>query len=285
VLFQAGTSKPDAAFAVKHAEAFFLNTATITQAKKTIADARVAVAARGRDPKSVKFFPCIVPFIGRTVAEGREKYTRAKELAVPIAGLGQLSGYTGIDMSMYPLDEPIALSKANQAMAIQSVFRALEASEASSGPWTPRRLGIKMALGRLHPSPVGSVEQVADVFEAWATEADCDGFNVASVVNPGSWVDVVELLVPELRKRGMYWDDYEVPVGTFKENLYGKGQKELREDHYGSKFKWGKEIEWDNKVEEYVVVPEAKKFEEEKGPSQSLRCCPYGSGRGSGVGK
>ncbi|KAF2494123.1 HK97 family phage prohead protease [Lophium mytilinum] len=253
VLFQAGTSKSGAAFAVKHAEALFLNTSTVAQAKKVIADARAAAAARGRDPKSIKFFPCIVPFIGRTEEEAKAKYEHAKKHADPVAGLGQFSGYTGIDMSQYPLDEPIDLSKANQAMAIQSVFRALEASESASGPWTPRRLGIKMALGGLHPSPVGSVQQVADVFEEWATEADCDGFNIASVTNPGSWKDTIDLLIPELQKRGMYWDDYEVPGGAFRENLYGAGQKGLRDDHYGSAFRWGMEI------------PEPEVVEEEKG--------------------
>jgi len=35
-----------------------------------------------------------------------------------------------------------------------------------------------MALGGLHPSPVGSAEQVADFFEDWINQTDCDGFNM-----------------------------------------------------------------------------------------------------------
>jgi hypothetical protein len=35
------------------------------------------------------------------------------------------------------------------------------------------------------------------------------------------------------------WDDYTVPGGTFRENLYGiPGQTYLPDHHPGSKFKW-----------------------------------------------
>lgn len=234
VLFQAGTSKSGTAFAAKHAEAIFLNTATVGQAKKVIADARAAAAALGRDPKSLKFFPCIVPVIGRTEEEAKEKYATAVANADLVAGLGQFSGYTGIDLSTYPLDEPIKLDALPGGMAIQSVFKAFDAT--STEPWTPRRLGIQMALGGLHPCPVGTPGQVADVFQEWVNEADCDGFNVASIVNPGSWEDLVDLLRPELVKRGLLAGDYPVPGGTFRENLLG--HKSLADDHYGSSFKW-----------------------------------------------
>jgi len=59
------------------------------------------------------------------------------------------------------------------------------------------------------------------------------------VSNPGSYVDVVELLVPELQKRGIMWKDYAVPQGTFRENLLG--HKYLANDHYGAKFKYGRD--------------------------------------------
>ncbi|KAI1840958.1 hypothetical protein JX266_012818 [Neoarthrinium moseri] len=236
VLFQAGTSKTGTAFASKHAEAIFLNTASIEQAKDVVTNLRAQAAANGRDPKSIKFFPCIVPIIGHTEEEARAKYDKAVANADPVAGLAQFSGYTGIDFSRYPLDEPLDLTNSKQDMAIQSVFRGFAASGEA---WTPRKLGMQMALGGLHPCPVGSVEHVADVFEAWVREADVDGFNVASVTNPTSWEDIVDLLRPELVKRGLFWENYDVPGGTFRENLLG--QKSLRDDHYGSCFKWGKD--------------------------------------------
>ena len=239
VLFQAGTSKAGTAFACKHAEAIFLNTFNVTQAAKVVSDMRTAAEANGRDPQSIKFFPCIMPIIGRKRKRRRPSTTRPWRTRT-VAGLAQFSGYTGIDLAPYPLDEPMDLSTMSQAMAIQAVFKALAASEEETeAQWTPRRLGMRMALGGLHPCPVGTAEEVADVFQQWIEEADVDGFNIGSVTNPGSWEDVVDLLVPVLQERGMYWKDYDVPGGTFRENLMG--QKELRADHYGASFKAGGE--------------------------------------------
>ncbi len=90
VLFQAGTSKSGVKFAARNAEAMFLNPSTVSQAKKVIAEARAAAAAEGRDPKSLKFFPCIVPIIGRTEEEAWQKYEKAKSVADIVGGLAQV---------------------------------------------------------------------------------------------------------------------------------------------------------------------------------------------------
>lgn len=137
------------------------------------------------------------------------------------------------------MDEPFSSSTLKGGAGIESVLNAFEASTESTEPWTPRHLGLGMALGGLHPCPVGSSTQIADVFEEWVNDADCDGFNVAYVSNPGSFEDVVELLRPELVRRGIMWEYYDFPCGTFRENLLG--QKLLRDDHWGSRFKYGKE--------------------------------------------
>ena len=72
-LFQAGASKAGSEFAAKHAEAMFLNPFNIKQAKEVISRMRSAATANGRDGNSIKFYPCIVPYIGRTEAEAKEK--------------------------------------------------------------------------------------------------------------------------------------------------------------------------------------------------------------------
>lgn len=35
----------------------------------------------------------------------------------------------------------------------------------------------------------------------------------AYAITPGSFNDVIELLLPELKRRGLFWDDYEVDGG------------------------------------------------------------------------
>jgi hypothetical protein len=47
------------------------------------------------------------------------------------------------------------------------------------------------------------------------------------------------MLVPVLQKRGLMWDDYTVPGGTYRENLHNTpGNPYLSPRHPGSKFKW-----------------------------------------------
>lgn len=68
-----------------------------------------------------------------------------------------------------------------------------------------------------------------------------DGFNVGHVVVPQAWEDVIEFLIPVLEKRGWLGskNEYSVPGGTLRENLYGtRGDSRLRPSHPGSAFKF-----------------------------------------------
>lgn len=50
---------------------------------------------------------------------------------------------------------------------------------------------------------------------------------------------MIELLLPELRARGLFWDDYAVDGGTYRENIYKrKGQSGLLPDHPASGYRW-----------------------------------------------
>jgi hypothetical protein len=60
-----------------------------------------------------------------------------------------------------------------------------------------------------------------------------------AVSNPGSYEDVVDLLIPVLQDRGIMWKDYAAPGGTFRENLYRTpGQKILPSTHTGAQFRY-----------------------------------------------
>lgn len=56
---------------------------------------------------------------------------------------------------------------------------------------------------------------------------------------PGTFTDVIELLIPELQRRGIFWNDYAVPGGTYRENLTEtQGQNEPRDDHPAAAMIW-----------------------------------------------
>lgn len=58
-------------------------------------------------------------------------------------------------------------------------------------------------------------------------------------MNPGTFEDVIELLLPELRARGLFWDKYPVDGGTYRENIYRREvQKGLLPDHPASGYRW-----------------------------------------------
>ena len=74
---------------------------------------------------------------------------------------------------------------------------------------TIRDLYRRIAGARGHMEVVGSPVEVVDLMEQWVTEGACDGFNIMPPVFPGSLVDFVELVVPELQRRGLFRRRYE----------------------------------------------------------------------------
>ena len=84
---------------------------------------------------------------------------------------------------------------------------------------------------------VGSPEEVADELIAWVEETDIDGFNLAYAVTPETFVDFVDLVVPELQRRGRFKLDY--ACGTLREKLCGPGRARLGADHPASRFRPG----------------------------------------------
>ena len=58
---------------------------------------------------------------------------------------------------------------------------------------------------------------VVDVLEDWFKTGACDGFNMIPPLYPNSLNDFVDLVVPEMQKRGLFRTRYE--GSTLRENL------------------------------------------------------------------
>lgn len=209
---------------------------------------RKLAAEQGRDPRSIKFFATFTPIIGRTDKEAREKYEELKKYASVVGGLVLFSGWTGIDISRIPIDQDITAADSLEAHKVTSLLDSFTTTSEDIPKWTPRVVAEKAAIGGLGPVAVGSPQTVADEMERWVREADLDGFNVGYVTTPGSFEDVVDLLVPELRRRGIYSEAPADEELTAREKVYGKGQKELRADHTGSQYKY--DVYKEDEVEE-----------------------------------
>ncbi|KAL2673820.1 hypothetical protein Neosp_012264 [[Neocosmospora] mangrovei] len=232
-LFQAGASAEGIDFAATHAEGIFVSSPSPEILRAQIEKNRKIAAEKGRDPSSLKFYLSFTPILGKTDQEAQEKYQELRKHASPVGGLVLFSGWTRIDMSKYSLDEDISKIDSDEGRKLSNMFKPT----AETPVWTPRLIGIRAAMSKISPSAVGSPATAADIMENWINVADVDGFNLGYVTSPGSFEDVVELLVPELRRRGIYPEAAESGL-TARERVYGKGQARLRDDHTGSKYKY-----------------------------------------------
>ncbi|KAB5566336.1 luciferase-like domain-containing protein, partial [Coniochaeta sp. 2T2.1] len=241
-LFQAGTSAAGSDFASTHAEAIFVSSHSPKVLRPKVDNIRKLAAEKGRDPRSLKFFATFTPIIGKTDEEAQAKYEELKKHASVIGGLVLFSGWTGIDISTIPLDDEITAANSTEAHKVTSILDAFTTTSKEIPKWTPRVVAERASIGGLGPVSIGSPATVADELEHWIKEADIDGFNISYVTTPGTFEDVVDLLVPELRRRGLYPESSEDGL-TAREKIYGKGQKGLRSDHFGSKYKYDVYVE------------------------------------------
>ena len=225
VIFQAGASPRGRAFAAKHAEGVFISPATVAQARATSDDVRDRAEAFGRSRDSVKVFALVTVITAPTDEEARAKHAELLSYASAEGMMALYGGWTGIDFSQYDPDTPL-VEVENDSL------RSVLASLATIDPqrrWTPRDIVEQRSVGGMGPVVVGSAQTVADELERWVDEGGIDGFNFAYALTPGTFEDLVELVVPELQRRGRARTEYEGT--TLRENLYGPGRVFAEDTH------------------------------------------------------
>lgn len=225
VLYQAGTSGKGRGFAARHAECVFMAAPTPEMIARSVADIRRRAADGGRDPRDILVFALVTVIVAPTEAAARAKHQDYKSYVSHEGALALVSGWTGIDFSTYGLDDVVRYIEND---SIRSAVEALTVADPSH-PWTIREIAEFAGIGGMAPIIVGNPAQVADALEAWVRDTDIDGFNLAYAVTPESFGDVVELVVPELQRRGVYKRDY--APGTLREKLFGRGRARLGADH------------------------------------------------------
>ncbi len=226
VLFQAGSSERGLLFAGQHAECVFISGQNKASTKAQVDKVRASAVAAGRNGDDVKIFMGLNVIVGETEAAAQAKLAEYKQYASAEAGVAHFSASTAIDFSQYELDEPIQHVKSN---AIQSATKILQNND-----WTRRKLLDQHALGGRYITLVGSPEQVADELEAWIAETGLDGFNLTRTVTPESYVDFIDLVIPELQRRGSYKTAYS--NGTLREKLFRAGAQ-LPPQHTGASYR------------------------------------------------
>lgn len=233
VIYQAGASPRGIAFAAENAEAIFVASSTKEGLKATVKRIRDALEAAGRDRYAARIYTLLTVITDETPEKARAKYEDYVSYADPEGALVFMSGWMGIDLSQYDLDEPIGNVKSN---AIQSVVANYQNTNNDGREWTVRDIAIQGAIGGLGPYIVGSGEEIADTLQEWVEETDVDGFNLAYALTPGTFEDIVKYVVPVLQERGAYQTEY--AEGTLRNKLHGRGDR-LPEEHRGASYRIG----------------------------------------------
>ncbi|HLR68385.1 MAG TPA: LLM class flavin-dependent oxidoreductase [Virgibacillus sp.] len=235
VLFQAGASTRGRAFAAENGELVFIGSPTKQIAKNTVKKLRHDAEQIGRDPEEIKVLSMFVPIVGRTEEEAWAKYEDYKQYISYEGACALLGGWTGIDFSKYDPDEKLRYVKNDAIQSAVENFTKIDPEK----EWTVREIIQSVGIGGMGAFAVGTPEQIANTMEEWLEEADVDGFNIAYVVSPGTFIDFVDLVVPILRERGLVPEKYE--GNTLRDNLFGNGDH-LPDHHRGKRYSLGSAV-------------------------------------------
>ena len=218
VLVVAGGSEAGIAFAAKTGEVVFTANQSLEGAKAFYQKVQAKLAEEHRDPSSIKIMPGISPIIAETEEAAWAKFEELNQLISDEDAVKSVSGFLGIDLSGYPANGPLPElpDLATETNAMKSRIQ-LFIDTAREANLSIAQLGRKMHGARGHLEFVGTPTQLADLLEQWFNEYACDGFNIMPPVLPDDLTTFVDLVIPELQKRGLFREEYE--GNTLREHL------------------------------------------------------------------
>ncbi|MDC0033801.1 NtaA/DmoA family FMN-dependent monooxygenase, partial [Alphaproteobacteria bacterium] len=214
VLVQAGASEAGRALAAETAEVVFGATQTLKGAQEFYSDVKGRMAEYGRNPDSLKIMPGLSISVAPTHEEAEQKFNELQDLIDPKTGLELLTerlnyDLTDCDVEGYLPEIPPDEIDGSRAELIIELARREKL--------TIRELYRHFAKARGHCHITGSTLEVADMMEKWVVQGGCDGFNIMPPLFPSGLEDFINLVVPELQRRGLYRTEYE--GSTLRENL------------------------------------------------------------------
>lgn len=206
VIVQAGQSEPGRQLAAETAEVVFCAPRDLEAGKAFYADIRRRTEAAGRNPGQIKLLPAAFVVIGDTAEDAQAKRLKLDSLVNYESSIASLSISLGTDASKFEPDAPLPadIPETNASKSSREGVLKLAASEGLTVRQLAQRYGGYSGLAF-----VGTAESVADEMETWLEEEGSDGFNVVFPFLPQGLDDVVERLIPELQRRGIFRNDYE----------------------------------------------------------------------------
>jgi alkanesulfonate monooxygenase SsuD/methylene tetrahydromethanopterin reductase-like flavin-dependent oxidoreductase (luciferase family) len=156
-----------------------------------------------------------MPIIGESDEQAKEQLARLQSWLTSTNAMALVSQRLGHDISGYPLDGPVPEfpEKTDRGQAFSKTLLDMARRE----KMTLRDLYNVTAAARGHWVIYGTPQRIADKFEEWFTGGMADGFVIMPAYFPGAFDDFVNLVVPELQRRGLFRRDYSGP--TLRDHL------------------------------------------------------------------
>ncbi|SDB68888.1 LLM class flavin-dependent oxidoreductase [Belnapia rosea] len=205
IILQAGSSQPGLALAARTADVVFAVVQDLEEAKAGYTALKSRMPAFGRDPDTLAVLPGVMPVVGRTEAEARERLNTLQSFVNTDNALSMLSSRLGVDVSGFPLDAlvpELPLPDSSHGFARVMLAKALRER------MTWRDLFNLTGAARGHWVICGAPESIADTLQEWFEAGACDGFNILPPYFPGGFDDFVDLVVPVLQERGLFRREY-----------------------------------------------------------------------------
>ncbi|NDV99686.1 LLM class flavin-dependent oxidoreductase [Salipiger sp. PrR002] len=216
VIAQAGGSEPGMELAARTAEMVFSLASNIDKNRAFYANVKGRMAKYGRHEDDLKIMPGIVINVGETEEEAKAKEQQLVDLMHPDVGLLMLQEFLEADLHGVDLDKPFPMERMpEKAKGSKALFDELK--EFVTQGHTMRELITHYARRHTGNGLTGTPTQIADFMQEWFETRAADGFILMFPTLPSSLEDFTRLVVPELRRRGLFRDEYE--ASTLRGNL------------------------------------------------------------------
>ena len=214
VIMQAGSSERGRQFAARWAEVIFTLQHSKPDMQAFYLDIKTRMERHGRAPEECIITPAIDIVLGETDSIAQERADYLNSLVSAEVGVCDISNAIGVDLSPYPLDQKLDdMATIDGSRGVLDVV--LQGSRAAG--LTLREAGYRYGVSQLTPALIGSPKTVADRLQDLFESRCCDGFMICPSISPGTYVQFVKTVVPELQRRGIYRREY--TGKTLRENV------------------------------------------------------------------
>ncbi len=216
VIAQAGASDTGMQLAARTAEIVFSLASNIDRNRTFYQNVKGRMPAFGRNPDDLKIMPGVVINVGETRADAQAKVDFLIDQLHPDVGRLMLGEFLEADLSGVPLDKPFPMERLPESpKGSKAMFEEL-VDFVKQGR-TVGELVRHYAEKHTGNGITGTPTEIADFMEEWFETRAADGFILMFPTLPASLDDFVKLVLPELRRRGLFREDYE--GATLRENL------------------------------------------------------------------